>query len=88
VDEKYITEGSLESTPGGREFEEKALFDPGQILDRKQAKKLYITLETRFAENVSGNVRIARNEIVPGSIFEKISLPALKKNRNVSLEII
>jgi hypothetical protein len=86
--EQYIAAGSLESTPGGREFAGKALFDPGQILDKEQAKDLYFTLETRFAEGVSVNVRIAQGEIVPGSVFEKISLPALEKNRNVNLEIV
>ncbi|MGV8981320.1 hypothetical protein [Clostridium sp.] len=88
VSDDFAVPGSLESTPGGREFEKENLFKPESPLKSDEVHNLWCTLETRFAEQASGIVRIFANDIIPDSVFSVISLPILKQNPNVTLEFI
>jgi hypothetical protein len=88
IKEDLVIPGSLESTEAGREFESYGLFNPGNEVSPEEAHELWCQLETKFAEQASGLVRIFVGDLIPGSVFEKISLPTLKKNSNVKLEFI
>jgi hypothetical protein len=80
--------GSIESTPGYQEMAAKNLFDPQSPLSKSEVKEIYCILEKRFAEGASGMVMIPKNVILQGSILEKVSIPALKVNKNVELSLI
>jgi hypothetical protein len=80
--------GSLESTPGYQEMAAKNLFDPQSPLSKSEVKEIYCILEKRFAEGASGAVAIPKNVILPGSVLSEVSIPALKKNRNVRLSLV
>ena len=88
IKEDLAIPGSLESTEAGREFESYGLFNPGNELSPEEAHELWCQLETKFAEQASGLVKIFVGDLIPGSVFEMISLPILKKNPNVKLEFI
>lgn len=88
VNQSYIRKGSLESTEAGKKLEEANLFDPGQAMTKDQVKQLYYKLESRFAENASGNVEIIKEYIVKDSILDKIIIPILKSNSRVNLRLI
>jgi virulence-associated protein VagC len=77
--------GSIESTPGYQEMAAKNLFDPQCSLSKSEVKEIYCILEKRFAEGASGMVTIPKNVILQGSVLEKVSIPALKANKNVVL---
>lgn len=83
-----IYEGSIESTEGYKKLSEENLFDPNSILSKEQVKEIYIGLEKRFAENVSGNVEIFQNLLLEGSVLKEISIPILEKNEKVKLDIV
>lgn len=85
-DPSHPLPGSLESTPGGREFESKNLFDPDATLTKEQAKEIWLKMVRLFAEQAKGKVTLFANEVIVGSVFQEIELPILKQNRNVSLE--
>ena len=83
-----IIQGSIESTDGYKKLSSENLFDPGSPLSKVQVKEIYCELEKRFAENASGKVTIPKNVILNGSVLEKISIETLKKNPNVSLQLV
>ena len=80
--------GSIESTPGYQEMAAKNLFDPQSPLGKSEVKDIYCILEKRFAEGASGMVTIPKNVILQGSVLAEVSIPALKKNKNVVLSLI
>jgi len=80
--------GSLESTPGYQEMAAKNLFDPQSPLSKSEVKEIYCILEKRFAENASGGVTIPKNMILQGSVLAEVSIPALKKNNSVRLNLV
>jgi hypothetical protein len=80
--------GSMEATEAGKQLESAYLFDPVSPLHKEQVKELYIMLETRFARNVSGTVEIVKDGILPGSVMDKIVLPILQTNSNVSIAYV
>ena len=80
--------GSIESTPGYQEMAEKNLFDPQSPLSKSEAKDIYCILEKRFAEGASGVVTIPKYVILQGSVLEKVSIPALKANKNVVFNLV
>lgn len=80
--------GSIESTPGYQEMAAKNLFDPQCSLSKSEVKEIYCILEKRFAEGASGMVTIPKNVILQGSVLEKVSIPALKANKNVVFSLI
>jgi hypothetical protein len=79
--------GSIESTPGYQEMAAKNLFDPQSPLSKSEVKEIYCILEKRFAESASGVVTIPKDVILKGSVLEQISIPVLKANRNVTLNL-
>ena len=80
--------GSIESTPGYQEMAAKNLFDPQSPLRKSEVKDIYCILEKRFAEGASGVVTIPKNVILQGSVLAEVSIPALKKNRSVRLNLV
>jgi hypothetical protein len=80
--------GSIESTPGYQEMAAKNLFDPQSPLSKSEVKEIYCILEKRFAECASGIVTIPKDVILKGSVLEKVSIPALKANRNAVLKLV
>jgi len=77
--------GSLESTPGGREFQQKRLFDPNSELTADQAREIWQMLVRRFALAARGEVHLFVDGAPKGSVVEKVAVPALKENPNVKL---
>jgi len=77
--------GGLESTPGGREFQQKRLFDPDSELTAEQARGIWQMLVRRFALAARGEVHMFVDGAPKGSVFEKVAVPALKENPNVKL---
>jgi hypothetical protein len=78
--------GSIESTPGGREFQQRRLFDPDSELTAPQARYIWHILVERFALAASGEVNLFVGEEGPkGTVFERIAVPALKRNPNVKI---
>jgi hypothetical protein len=77
--------GSVESTAGGRDFLQRRLFDPGSDLTAAQAREIWQLIVQRFAEATRGEVHLFFGTVVKGSVFEKVALPALKRNPNVKL---
>ncbi|MBU3112724.1 hypothetical protein [Clostridium lacusfryxellense] len=80
--------GSLESTSGGRQMENENLFKPGGVINHQQAHVIWERLETRFAQQAQGEVKLFVNDIIPKSVFAEVSLPALKDNPNIQLVIM
>lgn len=82
---QIIDYGTIESTKAAQEFMLLDMFDPDFDLTKEQVHELWCVLEKRFAESVEGKVTIASGEVVKGSVFEKISLPALVNNKKASI---
>jgi len=82
----HIVPGSLESTQGGGQLLAMRLFDPNSQLTSAQARQIWQIAVRQFAEQASGTVSLFIGARVPGSVFEMVALPALKKNPNVTLE--
>jgi len=80
-------DGSLESTPGGRQLEGMRLFHPDSParFSRRAAKHAWCAAAEQMCLQVSGRVNIDQSEIIPGSVFQEIELQTLKRNPNVSL---
>ncbi len=77
--------GSVESTPGGLEMLAQRLFDPGSKLTAAQARIIWHVVVRQFALSARGEVHLFGDGTIKGSVFEKVSLPALKENPDVKL---
>ena len=77
--------GSLESTHAGQEFLALNMFDPDFDLEPEKVHEIWCELEKRFAECVEGKVTIMANSIIEGSVFEKVTIPILMQNKEVTL---
>lgn len=79
--------GSLESTPGGRELEDRRMFEPGSKYTHEEAHKIWHEGARMYSELVKGEVKIfmGGKPAIKDSVFEAIELPTLKKNPNVTL---
>lgn len=79
--------GSLESTPGGRELEDRRMFEPGSKYTHEEAHKIWHEGARMYSELVKGEVNIfmGGKPAIKDSVFEAIELPTLKKNPNVTL---
>jgi hypothetical protein len=78
--------GSLQSTPGGREFERRRLFDPDSELTAAEAREIWQMLVRRFAGAATGTVNLFVDGAPKGSVVEKVAIPALKNNPNVTIK--
>jgi len=89
VDGGFVTDwpvpGSLESTQLGQELDAKNLFDPSSEFSRRGAMEVWLAAVRRFAEAQEGEFHVYRTEVVPGSVFEEIELPALESNPLLNL---
>lgn len=79
--------GSLESTPGGRELEDRRMFEPGSKYTHEEAHKIWHEGARMYSELVKGEVTIfmGGRPAIQDSVFQAIELPTLKKNPNVTL---
>lgn len=84
----FLKNGILEKTSGYQELSKENLFDVDSPLDKEQVKEVYCVLEKRFASELSGSIAISKDILIDGSVFKEITLPALKKNENVILEVV
>jgi hypothetical protein len=67
-------------------MENERLFAPGGRLTPEQAHQVWHTLVRRFVQATRGRVTIFASSVVPGSVFEIITLPELRANPNVTLD--
>ena len=81
-------EGSLESTPGGQQLDRMRLFDPNgpTRFSKHDSKRAWCSGAEQMCLQVSGPVSLDVMAVIPGSVFQEICLPALRRNRNVSLQ--
>jgi hypothetical protein len=78
--------GSIESTEGGKYLEHLGLFNRGSPMSFAEARKVWIQVEEKFAACAKGTVTLFVSQAKPNSMFKKVSLPALQKNPNVTLD--
>ena len=86
--ELSIKKGMIEATEGYCILASKNLFDFNSELSKEQVKEIYCRLEKRFAEAMKGVVRIPQELMIEGSIMNEVTIPVLKGNPNVILEIL
>lgn len=79
--------GMIESTKGYDILTKENLFDVDSKLDKEQVKNVYCKLEEKYAMSCKGKVVIPKETIIQGSINKEITIPMLKKNENVTIEI-
>lgn len=82
--------GSLESTQGGRWLESLRVFHPDapKKFSRDECKQLWCAAAEKMALQASGRVTIDVDEVIPGSVFQEVELPALKRNPGVTLDFV
>lgn len=80
-------DGSLESTPGGLQLEGMRLFHPDSPLrfSKADAKRAWCSAAEQMCLQVHGKVNIDARELIAGSVFKEVELPALKRNPNAEL---
>lgn len=83
-----IQKGMIESTEGYVALSKEKLFDINSKLNKKQVKEVYCKLEEKYAKNAKGIVLVSKETLIEGSIEKEISIPTLKSNKAVTLEIV
>lgn len=80
-------EGSLESTKGGLQLEGMRLFHPDSPMrfSKADAKRAWCSAAEQMCLQARGQVNIDARELIAGSVFKDIELPALKRNPAVEL---
>ena len=78
--------GDVESTPGGRLLQSMNLFDPGSGAGTEGARETWHEAVRKCVEQARGEVRVHASEVIPGSVFERIVLPGLRANPNVTVK--
>lgn len=81
-----VVPGSIESTPGGKFVEQQNLFGPDSPVSFAQARSVWSQVEVQYAAQASGRVTLFVSTARPNSMFKLISLPALQRNPNVTLD--
>lgn len=79
--------GSLESTPGGQQLQSLWLFHPDSPArwSRQDSKRAWMAGAEQMCLQVSGEVPVYVSEVIPGSVFQGVELPALRRNPRVRL---
>jgi hypothetical protein len=85
VNDSEIEVGTLESTKAAQEFLQLHMFNPDFDMDKNKVHELWCIMEQRFAASVEGKVEIRANDIVEGSVFDKITIPTLMKNEKAHI---
>lgn len=77
--------GSLESTQGGQQLQSMWLFHPDSPLrwSRQDSKRVWLKGAEQMCLQLSGDVPVYISEMVPGSVFQDVELPALRRNPRV-----
>ena len=83
-----IIKGSLESTKEYITLSEENLFDVDSNLDKDQVKTIYLALEKRYADGLSGVVSISSYLSIKGSVMNEFIIPALKENKNIVIHMV
>jgi hypothetical protein len=78
--------GSIESTPGGKLLEQQNLFGPDSAVGFSGARTLWSQAEMQYAAQARGRVTLFVSAARENSMFKLVSLPALKRNPNVTLD--
>lgn len=83
-----LPDGVIENTKGYITLDKENLFDVNSPLDKEQAKEIYLALEKKYAENLSGVVSVPKDIVIKGSIMKEFCMPILIENKNVILKEI
>ena len=86
ADQIRVVPGSLESTKGGQWMESLCLFNPGQPLPPEDVRELWLEAVRSFTEQVRGRVTLYASGVVPGSVFQEVELPMLRRLPGVTLD--
>lgn len=86
ADQIRVVPGSLESTKGGQWMESLCLFNPGVQMTPEDVRELWHEAVRSFTGQVKGRVTLYANGIVPGSVFQEIELPMLRRLPGVTLD--
>jgi len=78
--------GSIESTPGGKFIEQQNLFGPDSPVSFSEARTLWSQAEMQYAALASGRVTLFVSTARANSMFKLVSLPALQRNPNATLD--
>jgi hypothetical protein len=79
-----VTSVTLEKTPGGKYFDDMALYRPGSPISEAQANKVWARLSERYAEDASGEATAWAHNPWSGSIWNTVEKPALESNPTVT----
>ena len=79
-----VTSVTLEKTPGGRDFDNKALYEPGSPISKQQADQIWGHLSERYAQEAQGEVTAWAHDPWSGSIWITKERPALESNPKVT----
>ena len=77
--------GSLESTPGGQQLQAMWVFHPDSPTrwSAVDSKRVWLAAAEQMCLQLSGEVPVHISEVIPGSVFQDVELPALRRNPKV-----
>lgn len=77
--------GSLESTPGGQQLQAMWLFHPDSPVgwSKADSKRVWMAGAEQMCLQLSGEVPVHISAVVPGSVYQDVELPALRRNPRV-----
>lgn len=77
--------GSLESTPGGQQLQAMWLFHPDSPVgwSKADSKRVWMAGAEQMCLQLSGDVPVHISAVVPGSVYQDVELPALRRNPRV-----
>lgn len=87
-EETKIINGSLESTKGYITLTDENLFDVDSTVEKEQVKTIYLALEKRYVDGLSGTVSISTDLLIKGSVMSEFIMPALKENKNIAVHMV
>ena len=77
--------GSLESTQGGQQLQNLWLFHPDSPArwSKADSKRAWLAGAEQMCLQLSGEVPVHISEVIPGSVYQDVELPALRRNPRV-----
>lgn len=81
---------SLESTPGGRQLLSMRLFhvDNPMRFSKVDAKRAWCKATEQMCMQVRGPIKMIETDVIPGSVFQEVAIPALRSNPQAQLNWI